>query len=186
MPDTCNDDEESEDEDLEDQTAQNDVLAHLEAVRIIGLHEHTTATTLNEEAEDISGNEYFGDPCSSYYRVRCGLGAEEQATEDHVHGSGEEDRCDEDEYRLDNVWRRCHSIAMSSRTGTIADGFELHRSVVDQGSDEIRLTMAPMTNGIQNQVRFLMRRQMCKPNRTANTMVAITPPASDGVYGQRI
>jgi hypothetical protein len=185
VPDTRDDDEESEDQDLKDETTQDDVLAHLEAARIFGLHKHTTTTTLNEEAKDVAGNEYLRNPCCSDNRVRRRLGAEDQATEDHVHRSGKEDRCNEDEYGLDDVWRRCRSVAVSSRTGTIADGLELAGLVVDQGNDEMRLTMAPMTNGMQNHVRFLMRRQVCKPNRTANTMPAITPPTSDGVYGQR-
>ena len=40
-----------------------------------------------------------------------------------------------------------------------------------------------MTKGMQNHVLFLMRRHVWRIVSTAMHMVAITPPAIEGVYG---
>ena len=45
-------------------------------------------------------------------------------------------------------------------------------------------TKPPMTKGMQNQVRFLISRQICAKVRTAMQIAAIAPPTKEGVYGQ--
>jgi hypothetical protein len=44
-------------------------------------------------------------------------------------------------------------------------------------------TAAPITNGMQNQVRFLTSRKMWMKSKTNIMIAAMTPPAMDGVYG---
>jgi hypothetical protein len=55
----------------------------------------------------------------------------------------------------------------------------MHSGLMEKGR-----TKPPMRNGMQNQVRFLISRQVCANVRMAIQMAAMTPPTREGVYGQ--
>jgi hypothetical protein len=76
MPDACYSDEEHEDQNLQDQSTENDVLAPLEASCIVGADKQTSATSLYEETENITSDEDLGDPFRANDGVRGGVGAE--------------------------------------------------------------------------------------------------------------
>jgi hypothetical protein len=100
VPCARDDDEEQEDQDLQDETTEDDVLAHLDTILIFGLHKHTSTAALDKETKDISSHEDLCEPVGAYERVRCGVSAHDQASEDHVDGGSEQDRGDQGSQRI--------------------------------------------------------------------------------------
>lgn len=93
----CHDDKEAEDEDLQDQTAENNVLAQVDIALLLGVGEQPAAGALHEEAQDVAGDKDARDPLRADQRVRFGTAAPHDARQDHVDGSGEEDGREQDQ-----------------------------------------------------------------------------------------
>jgi hypothetical protein len=156
VPCSSDDDEEQEDQDLQDQTAENDVLASLDTVLVFGLYKHASTTALYEETQDVSSNEELRNPIGTDNRKGCRVGAHDQTSKDHIDGGREEVGRDQDENRLYNIWNFRDSVVMCCCACSIADGLELGRESVYCVSTTNKLhTRAPMTNGIQNHVLLL-------------------------------
>jgi hypothetical protein len=66
VPRPSDDDKEQEDQDLQDQTTKNNILASLDTVLVIGLYQHASTTALYEETQDVSGNEDLRDPIGAH------------------------------------------------------------------------------------------------------------------------
>lgn len=120
-----NPNEEPEDEDLQHETAEDDVLTALHAVRVGGFDEHGGAAGLDEEAEDVAADEDLCEPGGADDGVGGGVGALDEAAEDHVDGGGEEDGGDEDEDGLYYVGHLSFEVLVGGGAGGITDGFEL-------------------------------------------------------------
>ena len=125
MPGRRNHNEESKDEDLQNQAPQDDVLSSLDAIAILGLDEHACATRLYEKTENVTRDKDSCDQAGAHNGVGCGICAEDQASQNHVDGSGEEDRSDEDQDGLSNVRGLVGEIGVGSSTGAVPDGFKL-------------------------------------------------------------
>ena len=130
MPCSSNDNEEQEDQDLQDQTTEDDVLASLDAVLIFGLYQHASTTALYDETQDVSSNKYLCYPICTDNRKGCRVGALDQTTKNHIDGGREEDGRDQDENRLYNIWNLRDSVVMCGCACSIADGLELGRESV--------------------------------------------------------
>ena len=103
---------------------------------------------------------------------------------DHVDGGSEQDRCEKDERRLDDVWGFSLGIVVCCGPSGVTNGLTLRNLSVRRSINRVGiLTRAPMTNGIQNHVRFLTSRKVWMPNRTPITRAPMTPAAIVGVYG---
>lgn len=85
VPDARYHNEEQKDRDLQDQTTEDDILAPLEASGVVGSDKHTSTTSLDEEAKDITGDEYLRDPCRTNNGVRGGVGAADETAKNHVY-----------------------------------------------------------------------------------------------------
>lgn len=127
MPSACNDDEEHEDQDLQDESAEDDVLAKFDAVVVLGLHQHTSTTALYEETQNVSSHEDFSNPIGAYDRVGGRVGAQDQTSENHVDGRSEQNRSDEDKDGLNNVRRFGDGVIVCCSTSTVSDGLELRK-----------------------------------------------------------
>ena len=130
MPDGCDRDEESEDENLQDQTTKNDILAHLEPVIVFSLNQHSSTATLDAKAQDVTTDKDLSGPGSAHNRIVSRIGAFDEAAKDHVDGSGEQDRSEEDESGLNNVRVLILRVAVSCCTASVPNGFELPYSSV--------------------------------------------------------
>lgn len=84
VPCSRNSDEEQKYPDLQDETTEDDVLTSFDAILIVGLHQHTSTATLDEETKNISSHKDLCDPDGAYDRVGCGASAHDQAPKDHV------------------------------------------------------------------------------------------------------
>lgn len=156
------DDKEAEDENLQDQTAEDNMLAQVDIALLLGLGEHSAARALHEEAHDVAGDKDARDPLRADQRVRFGAAAPHDARQDHVDGGGEEDGREQDQQRLADVGPDGRRVGMRSDAADVADCFDwLHVSNWRFGmGDDGDAQMAPTTKGMQNQVRDLMRRTM--------------------------
>jgi hypothetical protein len=89
MPHTRDDDEYAENDNLENQPAENDVLAPANTICVVGLDQHARAARLDEEAQNVATDEDLGEPVDADNRVVGAVGAAHEPTEDHVHRGGE-------------------------------------------------------------------------------------------------
>ena len=125
MPGPCCDDEEHEDEDLEYESSEDDVLAHLHVIFIFCLDQHASSARLDKEADDVPGNEDCSDPACSHHGQRSGVGARDEPSEGHVDGGGEENGRDEDQNALDDIRRLGLGVFRSCGPGCVANRLEL-------------------------------------------------------------
>ena len=90
----------TEHDDLEDEAAEDDVLARL---RVAGagaagaLDEEAGAAGLHEEAEAVAEDEEAGEPARGDRGVLLAVDGDDDAAEGHVERGGEEDGCQEEE-----------------------------------------------------------------------------------------
>jgi hypothetical protein len=96
------DDEDAEHGDLDDQPADDDVLARLHAVRPAAGHQPGTRA-LDQEAEHVAADEDLGQQAGRDHAVPLGLDGADEPAEGHVEGRCEEDGGEEDEDGLDQV-----------------------------------------------------------------------------------
>ena len=116
---------EPKDQNLQHQPPHDDILPPLHSVPVLRLHQHAGSPRLDEETEDVACDEDLGDPGGAHEGVGGGVGAEDEAAEDHVDGGGEEDGGDEDEDGLDDVGDFVGEVGVGGCAGAVADGFEL-------------------------------------------------------------
>jgi hypothetical protein len=77
------------------------------------------------QAEDVAANEDLGQPVDSYQRVFGRVCAEDEATEDHIDGSCEEDGRQEDECGLDDVGCFLFCVVVGCGASGVTYGFTL-------------------------------------------------------------
>lgn len=82
------------------QTRKHYVLPH---VRHGALRRHASATTLDEEGNDVTADEYLGDPFDAYRRESLSVDTADDACEDHVDCSGKQEGGKKDKDALDNI-----------------------------------------------------------------------------------
>lgn len=124
------DEEQTEHDDLDDQAAQDDVLAHLHVV-VANDHEAGTAR-LDDEGEDVATDEYGRQPLDGDHgQVLC-VDAADDAAECHVDGRGEQGGGDEDEGALDNVGHELVGLVHGRSSGTISDDLNYSREAMGQ------------------------------------------------------
>lgn len=131
MPSARNNDKEHKDQDLQNETTEDDVLAELYTVVVLGLNQHTSTTALDEKAQNIASHEDLGDPVGAYDGVRGGVGTHDQTSEDHVDRGGEQDGSNENEDRLDDVRRLGNGVIMCCSSRTVTDSLELGKASVE-------------------------------------------------------
>lgn len=71
-------------EDLENETANDDVLAQILAAGRVGLDQNTSPATLNHETDNIARDKYGGDPFRTNDGVLFAVDGADHATERHV------------------------------------------------------------------------------------------------------
>jgi len=77
------------------------------------------------QAENVAANKELGQPVYADQRVLSRVCAANEATEDHVDGSCEEDGCEEDERGLDDVRGFVLGVVVGCGSGGVAYGFAL-------------------------------------------------------------
>lgn len=109
------DDEESEENNLDDETTRDDIFSQLDFRSGFGLSEHSTTTGLHQERKNIAGDEYFGEPARANDGIFFTVGEHNDTSEDHVDGCCEEGGGDEDEKRLHDVGSECPITVVLAR-----------------------------------------------------------------------
>lgn len=130
------DDEETEKEDLDEETTDNNLLPSLDGFDLLGAHE-TTATGLHKKREDIAGDEKPGHPASADEEIVVSLDELDNTTQLHVNGSSEQGRCDERKHALNDIWnQRPFEICLAcvDCSGCIPSTFDCD-SLVDESSE---------------------------------------------------
>ena len=94
--------EDGEEDDLHKQPAEHDLLAEVDLVRGAAGH-HPAAAGLQEEAEDVAGDEDLGEPGDADGREVLGAEHAREPPQDHVDGGCVERRRDQEEERLHHV-----------------------------------------------------------------------------------
>jgi hypothetical protein len=80
---------------------------------------------VNIQAKDVAANEDLRQPVDAYQRVFGRVRTADEATEDHVDGSREEDGRQEDKCGLDDVGRFVQGVVVSSGASRVAYSFTL-------------------------------------------------------------
>ena len=96
MEDDASNHEEKEYDELQNQSAQDDVLASLVLIRGIGHRLQRSANQLNQEAENIPSHKDFGKPCDADDGVGLSISDANQSPKEHVHRGSKEDGREQD------------------------------------------------------------------------------------------
>lgn len=156
------DEEQAEHDDLDDQAAKDDVLAHLQVV-VANDHE-AGAAGLDDEGEDVAADEDGRQPLDGDHGEVLRVHAADDAAERHVDGRGEQRGGDEDEGALDNVGHELVGLVHGRSSGTVS--YDLNYSRVIQGlvfalgtflvvGPSNHLQKPPMMKTVQNHVLVL-------------------------------
>lgn len=120
-------DVEAEDDDLEDQTAHDDVGPHVGvrlAVPGTGPDAEAGPAGLDEEAEDVAEDEDAGEPVEADERELGAVDGPDDAAQRHVEGRGKEDRTQEEEDGLQDVGDQLASGVVRCRSANVAYYFD--------------------------------------------------------------
>lgn len=101
------DDEETENDDLENQTADYYVRTKLRVrgtVPHASLDPQPSTARLDDETEDVAEYENAGEPSRRYDGAMSGVEGADESAERHVQGCGEEDGSEEKQGGLQDVW----------------------------------------------------------------------------------
>lgn len=80
MPDTRHHDEEAKDKNLQDEAAQDDVLTAFHAALAIRLGQHPRASSLDKEAENVTGHKDLGNPVCANDGQGCRVSSHNEAS----------------------------------------------------------------------------------------------------------
>ena len=97
VPNAGDDDEAGEEQDLDDEAADDDVLAGVHGVERAGRHD-ASACALHHERDDVADYEDLGEPAGSDQGVFFAFCDQDQAAEAHVDARSEDTRRHQNEY----------------------------------------------------------------------------------------
>lgn len=96
-------DKEGKEDDLDNETADDGIVARVDLSDGLGLGEHAAAGALGEEGDDVAEDKDFCEARGPDERVAFAVEDGHDAAEEHVDGGGEEGRAQEDHESLDYV-----------------------------------------------------------------------------------
>lgn len=117
------DNEEAENDDLENQTADNDVPAKLRVrggVSHASLYPQSGTARLDDETENVSEHEDAGKPSRSDYGAMSGVDGADESAECHVQGCCEEDGPEQKQGRLQDIWQECARRVICQGSANVA------------------------------------------------------------------
>jgi hypothetical protein len=100
VPDAGDDDEAGEEQDLDDETANDNVLAQVHRADRARCHD-STARTLQQEGDHVADDKDLCQPLDSDQGVSLAFCDQDQAAEAHVDAGGEDGGCNQDEDGVD-------------------------------------------------------------------------------------
>lgn len=160
----ADDNEEDEEDDLDSETGENDVVSEIHLGLRLGGHENAGTAALDQERDDIAGDEDFGEPLGLDHGEVLAVQEDDDAPEYHVDGGGEQVGPEQEEGGLQDVWvcRKVGCLVRGDYTTNVANSLdcmprcELAKAVERGGGRPcvgLYLQRQPTMNGMKYHVR---------------------------------